>query len=263
MREPLGMAGRRLWAEALLITGDSLPLQNHLRVARSAGLEVIDYQVAVRAAGRAVLTPEERDEGVLLLDFGAATTGVAVYDKGHLIHVGVVPIGGDHVTNDIAAILRVPVVAAEEIKRERGWATPSLCEETTFELVSPSGLNVREVGDKYLAEIIQSRIEEILGAAVAEVKRSGYAGLFPGGLVLTGGASRLSGLCEFAADSLCLPARVGTPSDPLVAEPEMATAAGLVRWGADLAREEATAAAEAQQRDKWRRAKDWLKALFQ
>jgi cell division protein FtsA len=259
---PLGLAGRRLSVEALLITGEALPRQNHLEAVRTAGLEVADFQVAIRAAGEAVLTREEKEAGVLLLDIGAGTTGVAVYDRGHLWHQAVLPVGGEHITADIATILQVPVASAEQLKIERGWASAKECPETAFELVSPSGKAVREVPDKQLAEIIESRVEEILQLAAQQVKRSGYGGLFPGGLVLTGGATRLRGLAELAADSLGLPARIGSPTGPLVESPEFATAVGLVQWGARLAVDEAAAAAEAAKQDKWGQVKNWLRGLF-
>lgn len=262
IRDPLGLAGRMLEVEAQLITGDALPVQNHLRAVREMGFEVVDYQVAVRAAGEAVLTDQEREEGVLLLDIGSGTTGVAVYERGHLYHVAVLPVGGQHITHDIATLLRVPVGIAEQLKRERGWADRTLVPEGTFELISPSGRKVREVSDKRLAEIIGSRVEEILQMAAASVRRSGYVGLFPAGLVLTGGSSRLAGLVEVAADCLSLPTRMGVAQGPLVAEPELATAAGLVRWGARLSRDEAAVTQESAKQERFGRIRDWLRALF-
>lgn len=259
---PLGLAGRRLQVEAHLITGDALPRQNHLEAVRTAGLTVADFSVAIRAAGEAVLTPAEREAGVLLLDIGAATTGVAVYDRGHLWHVAVLPVGGEHVTSDIATLLQVPVASAEQLKIERGWASVTNCPDSAFELVSPSGKQVREVTDKQLAEIIESRVEEILQLAASQVKRSGYAGLFPGGLVLTGGGSKLQGLVELAADCLGLPARIGRPEGPLVGSPEFSTAVGLIQWGNRLVIDEAAAAAEAAKQDKWGHVKNWLRGLF-
>jgi cell division protein FtsA len=262
MRDPIGLCGRSLEAEVQLITGEALPVQNHLRAVREAGFEVVDYQVAVRAAGEAVLTPQEKEEGVLLLDMGAGTTSVAVYEKGHLFHVAVLPVGGEHITHDIAQLLRVPAGTAEQVKRERGWAEPALAPDTTFELVSPSGRKVREVSDKQVAEIIGPRVEEILQMAAGTVKRSGYGGLFPGGLVLTGGGSRLRGIEAVAADCLCLPARIGVAQGPLVGEPELSTAAGLVRWGVHLVRDEVSATQEVTRQDRFGRIRDWLKALF-
>ena len=259
---PLGLAGRRLQVEAHLITGDALPRQNHLEAVRTAGLTVADFSVAIRAAGEAVLTPAEREAGVLLLDIGAATTGVAVYDRGHLWHVAVLPVGGEHVTSDIATLLQVPVASAEQLKIERGWASVTNCPDSAFELVSPSGKQVREVTDKQLAEIIESRVEEILQLAASQVKRSGYAGLFPGGLVLTGGGSKLQGLVELAGDCLGLPARIGQPEGPLAGSPEFSTAVGLIQWGNRLVIDEAAAAAEAAKQDKWGHVKNWLRGLF-
>lgn len=259
---PLGLAGRLLSVEANLITGEALPRQNHLEAARMAGLDVVDFQVSIRAAGEAVLTSAEREAGVLLLDIGAGTTGVAVYDRGHLWYTAVLPVGGEHITTDIAALLQVPVTTAEQLKKERGWAAADLAPDTVFELVSPSGQKVRELADKQLAEIIESRVLEILQLAAAQVKRSGYAGLFPAGLVLTGGTAHLQGLAAVAGDCLGLPARVAQPEGPLVGSPEFSTAVGLVGWGARLAREEAAAAADAAQQHKWVRVKAWLRSLF-
>jgi cell division protein FtsA len=259
---PVGLTGRMLQVEANLITGESLPLRNYLLAAREAGLEVVDYQLAIRAAGEAVLTREEREAGVLLLDIGAGTTGVAVYDRGHLWHAGVIPVGGDHITADIATLLHMPVAAAERLKIERGWASAGLAPDGCFELVSPSGHSVREVADKQLAEIIESRVQEILQLAAREVKRSGYPGLFPAGLVLTGGTAKLNGLVTAAADALGLPARVGTAGGTLAEDPVFATAVGLVAWGSRLVQEEAAAAAEAAKRDHWGRVRNWLKSLF-
>lgn len=260
--DPLGMAGRSLSASVHLITGEELPVQNYLNAAARAGLQVADFQLGVLAAGEAVLSQEEREAGVLLLQIGAGTTGVAVYDRGHLWHVSVLPVGGEHITSDIATLLRVPVSEAEELKIERGWAATDQAPDTMFELPTPSGKNVREVTDKQLAEIIESRVQEILQLAAAQVKRSGYTGLFPAGLVLTGGGARLNGLVEVAADCLGLPARLGCPSGPLVEQPEFATAAGLIRWGKSLAEDEAAVTADEEKRDNWGRLKNWLRGLF-
>lgn len=270
LRDPIGLCGRTLSAEVQVVTGDALHVQNHLRAAALAGFDVADYLVAVRAAGEAVLTPEEREAGVLLLDIGGGTTGVAVYELGHLFHLAVLPVGGHHITQDLATVLRIPVETAEQLKRERGWAAPSLASDAKVTLPTPSGLNTYEVSEKYVAEIIGSRVEEILQMAAAAVKRSGYAGLFPAGLVLTGGGSRLRGLAAYAGDCLNLRSRIGIPSDPLAAEPELAVAAGLAQWGARAApgdAEEGTSSDSASEAPPERparagRLRDWLKALF-
>lgn len=262
LADPTGLAGRVLGAEAHLITGEALPVQNLLRAAVRAGLQVADYQLGVRAAGQAVLTEAERDGGVLLLDIGAGTTGVAVYERGHLWHCSVIPVGGEHITVDLASLLHIPLSIAEQIKLERGWAAVELCPDTRFKLVNPSGNRVRELEDRQIAAIIESRVSEILQLAAEQVKRSGYAGLFPAGLVLTGGGSRLRGLTGVAADSLGLVARLGTALGPLVGEPEYAVAAGLVYWGARLAEDEAAAALDEKKRDNWDRMKNWLLGWF-
>lgn len=260
LADPLGLMGRSLTAEAHLITGDSAPVQNYLLAAREAGLDVVDYQVGIRAAGEAVLTRQEREAGVLFLDIGAGTTGVAVYDQGLLYHVTILPVGSEHITTDLAVLLQTPVSIAERLKIERGWATADLSASEPFELPSPSGQRVREVTERQVAEIIEPRVHEILQLSAQAVKRSGYTGLFPAGLVLTGGGSRLRGLLEVAADGLGLPARLAMPEGPLVAGPEFATALGLTTWGARLAVQEAVAAAKDGSR--WPRVKEWVRGLF-
>lgn len=260
--DPVGLAGRVLAAESLLISGESLPIQNALMAGTRAGLQVADYQLALRATSQAVITAHEAQVGVLLIEIGAGTTGVAVLDRGHLWHVSLIPVGGEHITNDLATLLRMPVAVAEEIKRTRGWASVERCPESHFELPSPSGQRVRQISDQEVAAIIASRVQEILGLAALEVKRSGYEGLFPGGLVLTGGSSRLQGLVETAADLLGLPARIGQPQMVLVDGPEYSAAYGLVLWGARLSQEEAVAVAVDKQGDKWGGLTNWLISLF-
>jgi len=259
--DPVGLLGRRLEGTVHLIIGDSLPVQNALRTASAAGLKVIDYQLAVRAAGQAVLTPEERQAGVLLVDFGAQTTGVAVYDRGHLLHTGLLDIGSDQITHDLARTLSLPGSVAEELKTQRGWAATDLCPDDRFELVSPSGQRVRQLTDKQIAAIIEPHVQGLLREVAAEVRRSRYQGLFPGGLVLTGGGSRLQGLAATAADGLALPARIGVAPDPLAGQPEFATAAGLVMWGARLVQEVA-AAAGPRSTEKRSRLRNWFGRLF-
>ena len=259
---PIGLAGRRLGVEAHLVTGESLPRQNYLEAMRQVGLTVADFSVGIRAAGDVVLTRAEREAGVLLLDIGAGTTGVAVYDRGHLWHASVVPLGGEHITTDLAALLQIPVNHAESLKIERGWAAADQAPDTGFELMSPSGQKAREVSHKEVAQIIESRALEILQLAAGQVKRSGYAGLFPGGLVLTGGTARLQGLAALAGDCLGLPARVGCPEGPLVNSPEFSTAVGLVQWGARLAQDEAAVAVETAKTNLRSRTKNWLRSLF-
>ncbi len=260
--DPMGLSGRRLQAKAHLVTGESLSVQNGLRAALRAGLQVGDYQVGIRAAGQAVLTPAECESGVLLLDIGAGTTGLAIYDHGHLLHVAVLPLGGEQITEALVTALQIPLAVAEGLKTKRGWAAVDLCPDTQFELVTPSGQRVRALTDRQLAAIIEPRVLELIGQVALEVKRSGYKGLFPAGLVLTGGSSRLQGLAAVAADSLGLAARVGVPMDALVSEPEYATAAGLVHWGARLAEDEAAAAVDEKSRDRWSAVTRWFKGLF-
>jgi cell division protein FtsA len=260
--DPLGLAGRSLRAEVTVVTGDAYAVQNGLRAATAAGLQLLDYGVGARAAGEAVLTHEERMEGVLHIDLGGGTTTVAVWEEGHLWDLIVLPVGSDHITADVATVLRIPLHQAEALKRERGWASPQQADlEALIELPSPSGLTARWVKEGELAQIIGSRVEEILQLAANGVKRSGYTGLFPAGLVLSGGGSHLRGLVSFAGDALGLPARQAATADPLAPGPEWSTAVGLVQWGIRRLAT-APAAAAAEPISPWRRVKDWLAGLF-
>jgi cell division protein FtsA len=268
VRDPVGMVGRRLAVTGHLLTGHDGAIQNVLRSVVRADLTVADYLVAVRAAGEAVLTREDREAGVLLLDIGGGTTSVAVYDNGHLWHVAVVPIGGEHITSDVSVGLRLPVPQAEQVKVERGWALRDLASQERYEVPGPSGLDKREVSEKLLAEVIESRVRELLRLAAREVKLSGYSGLFPGGIVVTGGTAELKGIAQATADYFDLPARVGAPlgfTGPvqISSAPGLAVAAGLIRWGSRLTVvEEAAPAAEAEPKEAlWGRVRKWMAGL--
>jgi cell division protein FtsA len=265
--DPTGLAGRVLAAEAHLVTVEALPVQNYLRAAVKADVQVSDFQLGLYAAAEAVLTPAERADGALVLDFGAGMTGIAIYEHGRLWHAGIVPVGGEHVTRDLATLLQVPMAVAERLKTERGWAAVDLCPDTSLELVASTGQKAREMQDKRLAQIIEPRVQEILQLVSEQVKASGYGGVFAGGLILTGGGARLKGLLESAANWFGIPARIGVPKGSLVGGPEFATAVGLCRWGAglvmaqpEMALEHAKAADNEQ--DKRGGAKNWLGSLF-
>lgn len=268
IRDPVGMIGRRIQVLAHLLTGHTGAIQNLLRSVVKAELTVQDYLVAVRAAGEAVLTREDREAGTLLLDIGGGTTSVGVYENGHLWHAAVLPIGGEHITSDISVGLRLPVPQAEELKIERGWALRDMASPERFEVPGPSGRGTREISEMLLAEIIESRVHELFHLAAREVKLSGYAGLFPGGIVVTGGTGELKGMAQATADYFDLPARLGTPlgySGPVQVStaPGLSVAAGLVRWGAHLASAEAAASTEQQEDAFWGRVKRWFTSLVQ
>jgi cell division protein FtsA len=234
VRDPVGMMGSRLEVEAHIISGATASIQNLMRAVSKAGLEIQDVILSSLAAGEAVLTPAEKELGVMLCDIGGGTTDVAISDRGALWYTGVIPLGGEHVTSDIAVGLRAPLPVAEQVKVRYGCAVASLVDDRdTFDLPNPSGRGARSVSERLLASIIEPRMEEILGLIGKELKKSGYSGMLPGGIVFTGGAARVRGLAELASEILDLPVRIGTPTSfsglsDIVANPCYATGAGLV-----------------------------------
>jgi cell division protein FtsA len=262
--DPVGLAGRTLRAEVTLVTGDGFAVQNLLRAVTTAGLTVLDYGAGARFAGELLLTSLERESGVLHLDLGASTTTVAVWEEGHLWDLFVLPVGSDHITADLATVLRIPVAQAEQLKQSHGWASASQADpELQIDLPTPSGAVVRQVPETELAQIIGSRVEEILQLAANGVKRSGYTGLFPAGLVLSGGGSQLRGLLPFASDSLGLPARIASAPEGAPGL-EWSTAVSLALWGAQrlTPAEVETAAAAETTAGPFAKMKRWLAGLF-
>lgn len=263
--DPVGLAGRILTAEAHLITVDGLPVQNYLRAAIKAGVQVADYQLGLYAAAEAVLTKEERQAGTLVLDMGAGLTGMAIYAGGRLHHVQLVPVGAEHITRDLASVLQVPVHVAERLKTERGWATVLQCPDTSLELISP-GQKTREMQDRRLAQIIEPRVQEIFHL-VAEAVKNAECGEVPlGSVVLTGGGARLKGIAEAASNWFGMPARIGVPSGASGDGPEFSTAVGLVHWGAAAVQAGIGATEETgqeqEQQDNRGGHTNWLSGLF-
>lgn len=272
VKDPVGMVGGRLEVEAHMITAASASLQNLMRSVTRAGLEVEDLWLAGLAAGEAVLTPEEKELGVVLCDIGGGTTDIALYDKGSPWYCSVLPMGGEHITSDLAVGLKTPLPTAEEIKVERGCASVQFAGDDAFELPNPSGRGSRSISDKLLASIIEPRVQELISFLMREIKRSGYPGMLPGGVVLTGGTARLPGLLEVAADMLDMPVRVGEPHglagmNDIVAGPAFANAVGLVRLALRSPLREAAASRERDARPHhpaglWDRMRNWLDDLF-
>jgi len=229
------MSGVRLEAEVHIVTVHSTAARNLLRGISRAGIEVTSLVLEPLAAAEAVLDEDERSLGVLLLDIGGGTTDIAVYIDGAIAHTAVIGYGGNAVTSDLAVGLRTPVEQAERLKLRHGCAVASLVDPAEMvEVPGVGGREPRAVGAGVLASIIEPRLEEILGLALAEVERMVDPTLLAAGVVLTGGSSQMRGLCELAERVLGLPARVGVPDrlsgvTDLARDPRMATAIGLVR----------------------------------
>jgi len=238
IREPLGMAGVRLEAKVHIVTAAVSSAQNIVKVCNRCGLQVADIVLEPLAAAESVLHDDERELGVALIDIGGGTTDVAIFNDGAIVHSAVLPLGGNHITNDIAVGLRTPLDSAEKIKQRSGVALASLVNpDDTIEVPSVGGRQPRQIARQVLCDIIMPRVEEILEHVRREIVKSGHAELLASGLVLTGGAVNLEGTVELAEEVLGLPARRGVPRGigglvDVVKSPAYATGVGLVLYGA-------------------------------
>lgn len=238
IKEPIGMSGVRLEAEVHIVTGAVTSVQNIIKSVERGGYAVEDIILQPLASAEAVLTPDEKELGVVLVDIGGGTTDIAIFVDGALWHSGVISIGGNQLTADIAIGLRTPNQEAEDIKRKYGCAAVSLVEEGEEILVpGVGGRTPRKLPRRALAEIIQPRMEEIFELVDMEIKKNGFEEKAAAGVVLTGGSSLLAGTAQLGEEILQVPIRIGAPRNVTgmadgVASPEYATAVGLVCFGA-------------------------------
>jgi cell division protein FtsA len=241
---PIGMHGYRLEVEAHIITAAQATVENLRQCVGAAGVEVLQFVLNPLASGDVVLSDGERQMGVAVCDIGGGTSDLAIYVDGHVWHTMVLAVGGNHITNDIATGLRLPIPQAEEIKKKYGFAMQS-------GVGAEESLSVRAFGEdapvqvsrKDLAHIIEARVEEIFTLILQEIKRSGYDGLLPAGMVLTGGTSALPGIRQLASQVLGIPVRTAGPEKVVglvdqLKSPAYSTAFGLLQWAADLTEEE-------------------------
>jgi cell division protein FtsA len=237
IKEPLGMSGVRLEAEVHIVTAAVTSAQNLIKCVNRAGIEVSDIVLEQLASAEASLLPDEKELGVVLLDIGGGTTGMAVFLRGSIWHSSVISLGGEHITNDIAIGLRTPMHEAEEIKKKHGCAMTSLVKgDETIEVPSVGGRKPRVLSRQLLCEIIQPRVEEILSLAHREIQKSGYQDAVAAGIVITGGASLMEGIPELAEQIFDLPVRWGEPKGvggmvDIISSPLHATGVGLVLYG--------------------------------
>jgi cell division protein FtsA len=245
---PVGMLGARLEVNVHIITGNQSSSQNMVGCVNRAGVEVVETVVEQLAAAEAVLTQDEKELGVALVDVGGGTTDVAIYERGSLWHTAAIPIGGDHFTNDIAVGLRTPVPDAEKIKRKCGCALSAMVDEDeTMEVASVGGRKPRVMARRILSEILQPRAEEIFHMVWDEIRRAGYEKSLNSGIVLTGGGAILDGMPEIAEQIFDLPIRRGFPGHvgglaDHVNSPTFATGVGLALYGYRNAMTESTRA---------------------
>jgi cell division protein FtsA len=238
VKDPIGISGVRLEARVHIVTGSIASAQNLVKCANRCGLTVQDIVAAPLASGRGVLSQEEQELGVCLVDIGGGTTSIAVYQGGAIKYTSVLAVGGNHITNDIAAGLRTPLAAAERIKCEHGTAlASSVSKSETVEVPSVGGRAARVLSKSVLAEIIEPRVMEIFGLIQRELIKAGCDDSLTSGIVITGGTASLPGLAQVAEQVFNLPVRKGDPAGvggliDLVKGPEYAAAVGLVLHGA-------------------------------
>ncbi|MEW5757032.1 MAG: cell division protein FtsA [Pseudomonadota bacterium] len=237
IREPIGMSGVRLEAKVHLVTGAVSAAQNIIKCIRRCGLDVDDIILEQLASSYAVLTEDEKELGVCLVDIGGGTADIAVFTDGAIRHTAVIPIAGDQVTNDIAVALRTPTTHAEDIKLKYGCALTQLANaDETIEVPSIGERPPRRLSRHTLAEVIEPRYEELLSLVQAELQRSGFEHLVAAGIVLTGGSSKIEGLVDLAEEVFHMPVRLGVPQNiqglsDVVCNPIHATGVGLLLYG--------------------------------
>ncbi len=241
IRDPIGLSGFRLEVETHIVTGAVTAIQNLIKCIQRAGVEIDDLVLQPLASSEAVLSDAEKEMGVILVDCGGGTTDVAIFIDGSIWHTVVLPVGGNHISNDIAIILRTPFDVAEYLKIKHGRARP-LPDETEggegdqIEADSFVGMKKRTMSRALLHQVIEARVEEMFQMLRAEVRRVGYEGLLPAGVVLTGGTALLPGIDEVAREVMNMPVRIGVPGGlgglaDTIDSPAYATGVGLIRWG--------------------------------
>ena len=269
IKEPLGMSGVRLEAKVHLVTCAVNASQNIEKCIRRCGLEVEDIILEQLASNYAVLTDDERELGVCLVDIGGGTTDIAIFTEGAIRHTGVIPIAGDQVTNDIAMALRTPTQNAEEIKIKYACALTQLAgADETIKVPSVGDRAPRDLSRQALAEVVEPRYDELFTLVQAELRRSGYEDLIAAGIVLTGGTSKMEGVVELAEEIFHTPVRLGSPQDvegltDIVRNPIYSTGVGLLQYGLkQQTGGEIKASRSTQTAGFFTRTKDWFKNNF-
>ncbi len=244
IRSAIGMHGYRLEVEAHIVTAATTALRNLDKCVENAGIVIDGWVLSSLASSEVVLTDTEREMGVVVCDIGGGTTDVAIYIEGSVWHTAVIPIGGDHLTSDIAQVLHLPQETAEMVKRRHGYARAAVIDGSQAFAVRPFGEKKQiQIKRRELARVIEPRVEELFGLVRQEIKRSGYDGLLPAGVVLTGGTSQLPAIHDVASEVLRLPIRIGKPESlhglaDQLRSPAFSTSVGLLQWARLMEQEE-------------------------
>lgn len=240
IRDPRGMTGIRLEVDSQIIQGLSSQIKNITKAIYRTHLEIEDLVMSILATSEAVLTPRQKQLGCVVINIGGSTTSLAVFEEGDVLHTAILPIGSDHITSDIAIGLRVNIDIAEKIKLEYGSAfSKNISKRDEINVGEFGGTESTYVSRRYIAEIIEARVEEIFSRIDAELKKIDRSGMLPAGAILTGSGSKLADMVEVAKTCLRLPASLGYPIGVSSAidkmnDPSYSTAVGLVLWGLQL-----------------------------
>jgi len=269
IREPIGMSGVRLEAKVHIVTGADSAAQNIVKCVQRCGLAVEDIVLEQLASSHAVLTDDEKELGVCLVDIGGGTTDIAVFSGGAIRHTAVIPIAGDQVTNDIAVSLRTPTHHAEEIKMKFACALSQLANtDETIEVPSVGDRPPRRLARQTLAEVVEPRYEELFGLIREELRRSGFEEVIAAGVVLTGGSAKMEGAVELAEEVFHMPVRLGTPQHvtglvEVVRNPIHATGVGLLLYGREnFLRGQRESPLGNNARNVWDRMRAWFQGNF-
>ena len=237
VREPLGMSGMKLEVKVHIVTGAVAAAQNIVKSIKRCGLEVTDLILQPLASSEAVLTEDEKELGVCLVDIGGGTTDIAVFKQGSIRHTAVIPIAGDQITNDVAVALRTPTQSAEDIKINHGCALRQLADpREVVEVQGTDGREARQLSVQTLAEVIEPRVVELYEFVLAELRRSGLEEMIASGIVITGGSAMMKGMVELGEEIFHMPVRLGMPRyvgglSEVVGNPRYATGVGLLLIG--------------------------------
>jgi len=272
IRQPVGMHGYRLEVEAHIITASASTVENLRQCVATSGIDVPQFVLNPLASGEIVLTETEREMGVAVVDIGGGTTDIAIYINGDVWHTMVLAVGGNHITSDIAHGLRLPIDKAEDVKIQHGHCIMSeMTDEETFNIQTFGSDQSTKISRLELVNIIQARVEEIFMLVMQEIRRSGYDGLLPAGIVLTGGSSLLPGIRQCASQVMGLPVRIAKPENLIgltdrLNSPAFSTSVGLLQWAILMSETNQVASDNPPEFRRlninWQAIKDWLRKLL-
>ena len=269
VREPIGMSGMKLEVKVHIVTGAVSAAQNIVKCVKRCGLEVTDLVLQPLASSVAVLTEDEKELGVCLVDIGGGTTDIAVFKQGAIRHTAVIPIAGDQITNDVAVAFRTPTQSAEDIKVKHGCALRQLADpKEIVEVPGVDGRDPRELSVQTLAEVIEPRVVELYEFVLNELRRSGMEEMIASGIVITGGSSMMKGMVELGEEIFHMPVRQGLPRyvgglSEVVGNPRYATGVGLVLMGKQQIERHIQGQLESNSLELlWQKMKSWFQGNF-